>query len=82
MQKADSLLHVSNVELENWLHSIKTNTNVPSDKSAGALKIKLNLLNYIGTLCYESSQLANILMQADLHMELLQITKNGPSLEM
>jgi hypothetical protein len=82
MHKAESLIHLGNEELDNWLQSIKSNTNVPSDKSANAIKIKLNLLNYIGTLCYESSQLANLLMQADLHIELLQVAKNGHNLEM
>lgn len=64
------------------LDLIKSNTNVPSDKSAGAIKLKLHLMNYIGTLCTESTRLADSFIQIELYKDLLGIIKNGHNLEM
>ena len=61
---------------------IKSNTNVPTDKSAGAIKIKLHLMNYIGTLCTESARFADVFVQCELYKDLLLIIKNGHNLEM
>ncbi len=69
-------------EFEKSIEMIKANTNVPQDKSASAIKLKLHLMNYIGTLCTESSKLADSFIQIDLHKDLMQIIKNGHNLEM
>lgn len=55
---------------------------MPSDKSAGAIKIKLHLMNYIGTLCLESSKFADSFIQIELYNDLLSIIKNGHNIEM
>jgi hypothetical protein len=80
--KSESLLTLSKDEMVKFLELIKVNTNVPSDKSAGAIKIKLNLMNYIGSLCCESSRLADSFVQIELYKDLLSIVKNGHNLEM
>ena len=69
-------------EFEKSLEMIKSNTTVPSDKSAGAIKLKLHLMNYIGTVCTESSKLADAFVQVDLYRDLILIIKNGHNLEM
>ena len=69
-------------EFDKSLDAIKANTNVPSDKSAGAIKLKLHLMNYIGTVCSESSKLADAFVQIELYKDLIMIIKNGHNLEM
>lgn len=69
-------------EFEKSLEIIKANTNVPQDKSAGAIKIKLHLMNYIGTLCLESSKFADSFIRIELYNDLLVIIKNGHNIEM
>ena len=80
--KADTFMKLPKDEFEKSLEVIKSNTNVPSDKSAGAIKLKLHLMNYIGTVCTESSKLADAFVQADLYRDLILIIKNGHNLEM
>ena len=80
--KTSSFLSLAKSDYEKGLDQIKANTNVPSDKSASAIKLKLHLMNYIGTLCMESSRLADSFIQVGLYKELLHIVKNGHSLEM
>lgn len=82
MFKADTFLQMSKDELERHIEQIKSNTNVPVDKSAGAVKLKLHLLNYIGSLCVESGRLSDLFLNAELYKELFLIVKNGHSLEM
>lgn len=82
MQKADTFLKLPRDELDNCLTMVKNNTNVPSDRSAGAMKLKLHLLNYIGTLCNDSSRMADAFLGIELHKELLGIIKNGNHLEL
>ena len=80
--KADTFLKISREEFEKSIELIKANANVPSDKSAGAMKLKLNLMNYIGTMCNESSKLADAFINVELHKDLLAIIKNGYHLDM
>ena len=82
MFKADTFLQMSKDELERHIEQIKSNTNVPTDKSAGAVKLKLHLLNYIGSICIESGRLSDLFLNAELYKELFLIVKNGHSLEM
>ena len=75
-------MQISKDEFDRGIEAIKSNTNVPADKSAGAIKLKLHLLNYIGTLCCESSKLADAFIHFELYKDLLSIVKNGHNLEM
>ena len=75
-------MQLSKAEFDRSLEQIKANTVVPADKSAGAIKLKLHLMNYIGTLCVESAKLADAFIQCELYKELIQIVKNGHNLEM
>ena len=80
--KADTFVKLPKDEFEKSLEAIRSNTNVPSDKSAGAIKLKLHLMNYIGTVCTESSKLADAFVQIDLYRDLILIIRNGHNLEM
>ena len=80
--KADTFLKLPKDEFEKSLDAIKVNTNVPNDKSAGAIKLKLHLMNYIGTVCTESGKLADAFVQIELYKDLILIIKNGHNLEM
>jgi serine/threonine-protein kinase ULK4 len=80
--KAETFLKLPKDEFEKSLETIRVNTNVPSDKSAGAIKLKLHLMNYIGTICTESSKLADAFVHVDLYRDLILIIKNGHNLEM
>ena len=80
--KAQTLLALSRDEFLKCMSVIKSNTNVPSDKSAGAIKLKLHLMNYIGTLCCESTRLADSFVQIELYKDLMTICKNGHNIEM
>ena len=82
LHKAETFIQMPRDEYEKSIETIKSNTNVPSDKSAGAIKLKLHLMNYIGTLCSESSKLADSFVQVELYKDLLSIIKNGHNLEM
>jgi hypothetical protein len=80
--KTETFLQTTRDEFERGIETIKMNTNVPTDKSAGAIKLKLHLLNYIGTLSCESSKIADAFIQFELYKDLLLIVKNGHNLEM
>lgn len=80
--KAQTLLTLSRDEFLKCMSGIKANTNVPSDKSAGAIKLKLHLMNYIGSLCCESAKIADSFIQIELYKDLMTIIKNGHNLEM
>jgi hypothetical protein len=80
--KAETFLKLPREEFEKSIEIIKIHTNVPNDKSAGAMKLKLHLMNYIGTVCYESTKLADSFVQVELHKDLLSIIKNGFHIEM
>jgi hypothetical protein len=82
LHKTTSFLQISKDEFDKNIEIIKANTNVPTDKSAGAIKIKLHLMNYIGTLSLESSKFADTFIQIELYNDLLAIIKNGHNLEM
>jgi serine/threonine-protein kinase ULK4 len=82
LHKTESFLHVNKDEYEKGVELIKANCNVPADKSAGSIKLKLHLLNYIGTLCSESSKLADSFVNVELYKDLLTIVRNGHNLEM
>lgn len=80
--RAEKLLKLPRSEFNKQLDIIKQNTNVPADKSAIAIKNKLSLLNYIGFICTESSQIANELIDIELYKDLVSIIKGGHNLEM
>ncbi|CAF0783549.1 unnamed protein product [Brachionus calyciflorus] len=80
--KAENFTKISKDEYSKVMETIKANTNVPTDKSAGAIKQKLHLMNYIGTMCCESNKIADSLIQVELYKDLLNIIKNGHNLEM
>jgi hypothetical protein len=80
--KTSSFLQMAKPDYERGLEQIKANCQVPSDKSAQAIKLKLHLMNYIGTLCLDSSKLADSFVQIELYKDLLNIVKNGHNLEM
>jgi hypothetical protein len=80
--KADTFLKLPRDEFNASVDAIKANTNVPGDKSAGAMKIKLHLMNYVGSLCNESSKMADAFVQAELYKELLLVIKNGYHVDM
>lgn len=80
--KAQTLLALSREEFVKCMNTIKANTNVPSDKSAGAIKLKLHLMNYIGSMCCESAKVADSFIQIELYKDLMTIVKNGHNLEM
>lgn len=61
---------------------IKSQTNVPVDKTASAIKTKLQLLNYIGCMCVESTQMADAFINIELYKDITLIIKNGHNLEM
>ena len=82
LHKAESFLLLDKNDFNKNMDTIKANTNVPVDKSAGAIKLKLHLMNYIGTLCLESSKIADAFIQIELYKDLLSIIKNGHNLEM
>ncbi len=82
LYKTSTFLQLSKAEFEKGIEQIKANTTVPTDKSANAIKLKLHLLNYIGTLCVESGKLADAFIQFEIYKDLLQIIKNGHNLEM
>lgn len=73
---------MSKEEFNKSMELIKSHTNVPNDKSAGAIKLKLHLMNYIGTMCCDSNRIADAMIHFDLHKELLLIIKNGHNIEM
>lgn len=80
--KAENFFKISKDECLKIIETIKQNTNVPSDKTAGAIKQKLHLMNYIGTLCCDSNNLADFFLQVEMYRDLLGIIKNGHNLEM
>jgi len=80
--KSSTFLQLAKPEFEKGLEQIKANTIVPNDKSAGAIKVKIHLLNYIAILCTESSKLADCFLRIELYTDLLQIIKNGHTIEM
>lgn len=80
--KVENFFKISKDECNKIIDIIKQNTTVPAEKTAGAIKQKLHLLNYIGTLCSESDKLADLFVQAELYKDLLSIIKNGHNLEM
>ena len=80
--KADTFVKLPRDEFSACVDAVKANTNVPSDKSAGAMKLKLHLMNYVGTLCNESSKMADAFVQAELYKELLLVIKNGYHVDM
>lgn len=80
--KTSTFLQLSKSEFDKGIDQIRANTNLPSDKSAGAIKLKLQFLNYIGTLCLESSKMADAFIQFEIYKELLHLVKNGLNLDM
>ena len=80
--KTSTFLQLSKPDFEKALEQIKANTNVPTDKSASAIKLKLHLMNYIGTLCTEATKFADSFIQVELYRDLLNIVKIGHNLEM
>jgi serine/threonine-protein kinase ULK4 len=80
--RAEKLLKLPRSEFNKQLDIIKQNTNVPTEKTAIVIKNKLHLLNYIGFICTESSQIANELIDIELYKDLVSIIKGGHNLEM
>ncbi len=80
--KADTFLKLPRDEFDRSIEAIKSNTNLPADKSAGAMKIKLHLMNYIGTLCNESGKMADAFLEVELYKDLMLIIKNGYHVDM
>ena len=76
------MLQVTRDEFNKHLDFIKSNANVTNDKSALVIKSKLQLMNYIGCLCTESSQIADEFMNIELYKDLILIVKSGHNLEM
>ncbi len=88
LHKAETMLQMAPDELVKCIELIKTNTNVPcsngggAEKSAGAVKLKLHVLNYIGSMCVESSKVADMFIEHDVHKELIVTIRTGANLEM
>ena len=76
------MLQIPRDDFYKHLDHIKSNTVVPNDKSALVIKSKLQLMNYIGCLCTESSQMADEFMNIELYKDLVLIVKSGHNLEM
>ena len=75
-------MRLSKDDFQKYIDLIKSHTNVPSDKSAAAIKSKLQIMNYIGTICSESCEMANAFVEAEIYKELSTIIKSGHNLEM
>lgn len=82
MHKADTFTNMNKDDLEKALEQIKANTMLTNDKTPGAIKLKLHIMNYLGTMCTESSKLSDAFIQIELYRELFGIVKNGHNLEM
>ena len=96
LHKAETMLQMGRDELAKCIELIKANTNVPvaaggagggvSDGKAaavaGMVKLKLHVLNYIGSMCVESSKVADTFIEHDVHKELLATIRTGANLEM
>lgn len=80
--KTSSFLQLAKPDYERGLEQIKANCQVPQDKSVSAIKLKVHLMNYIGTLCVESSKLADSFVHIELYKDLMNIVRNGHNLEM
>jgi hypothetical protein len=80
--KAETFLQLPRDEFIRSLELIKFNANLTSDKSAIAIKTKLQMMNYIGYMCLTSSQLADEFINIELYKELLIVIKSGHNLEM
>ncbi len=76
------MLLIAREDFNKHLHYIKCNTVVSNDKSALMIKSKLQLMNYIGCLCTESSQMADEFINIELYKDLVLIVKSGHNLEM
>ena len=49
---------------------------------AGMAKLKLHVLNYIGSMCVESSMVADTFIEHNVHKELLATIRTGANLEL
>jgi hypothetical protein len=82
MLKAETLEKMNHDDFQNFLDLVKASTNVPLDKSASSIKLKLHLMNFVGQLCCDSVKLSNSFMKIELYKDLLTIIKTGHSIEM
>mgnify|MGYP006892791767 CR=1 FL=1 len=81
------MTRLSSVDLQEHVNSIKKEliTTPSSPTNANGMRVKLNLLNYIGWTCLEqvnSGPFIDALIGKDLHKDLLNLILNGSSMEM
>ncbi|CAF1313394.1 unnamed protein product [Adineta steineri] len=86
--KYENLSRLSSVDLQEHANMIKKElsiTSAGSPTNANGMRVKLNLLNYIGSTCLEqtnSGAFADVLIIKDVHKDLLNLITNGGSMEL
>jgi hypothetical protein len=84
----ENLSRLSSVELQEHVNMIKkelSTATAGSPTNANGMRVKLNLLNYIGWTCLEqanSGAFTDALIAKEVHKDLLNLITNGSSMEM
>ncbi len=84
----ENLSRLSSVDLHEHVNMIKkefSTTPSGSPTNPNGMRVKLNLLNYIGSTCLEqanSGAFTDALIAKEIHKDLLNLITNGSSMEM
>lgn len=84
----ENLSRLSSVDLQEHANMIKKELSTPipgSPSNTNGMRVKLNLLNYIGCTCLEQTNpgaFTDALIAKDIHKDLLNLITNGSSMEM
>ncbi|CAF3350169.1 unnamed protein product [Rotaria socialis] len=84
----ENLSRLSSVDLQEHASTIKkelSNTTAGSPTNANGMRIKPNLLNYIGFTCLEqanSGPFADALIAKEIHKDFLYLITNGGTMEL
>ncbi len=84
----ENLSRLSSVDLQEHVNMIKkefSTTASGSPSNANGMRVKLNLLSYIGWTCLEqanSGAFTDALIAKEIHKDLLNLITNGSSMEM
>ncbi|CAF1019692.1 unnamed protein product [Adineta ricciae] len=86
--KYENLSRLSSVDMQEHANMIKKElsmTSAGSPTNQNGMRVKSNLLNYIGSTCLEqanSNVFADVLISKDVYKDLLNLITNGGSMEM
>ncbi len=84
----ENLSRLSSVDIQEHVNMIKkelSSTTAGSPTNPNGMRVKLNLLSYIGWTCLEqtnSGAFTDALIAKDVHKDLLNLIINGSSMEM